>query len=443
MIDIIESNIFTIIVILSLCYLIYREIYIFSSGFSLYKNSTQNNNEFSIVHIICSIDFFRSLIFGCDTVLGVLITKQILQNLSLPCNGFMLSIPLVTFGIGSIITLPVFQILTYKISIKKIYGVCFIGLFVSLVMLIISVRFNDFIVYCIAKFIFGFSIILFLATNHTVPMCHRDEKVRFKAFRGFSMTDISGAVIAIIISCEVAEYWGYEYIYLIALVFVIIVSILVFVFLNAKTCFPARENAISSDIKTFIKVIFSLPMIACLFVSFVSYTTGIYKTFVFSLLGEDFELSQISISYVASLSLIVVYILSRLYDKVTKNFEHWTLTCICLFATSLVFMMFIFLNNLFWACLTLILSGVLYKSLFVEVRMLSPRHCIKHKVEPSKIQPIFDFIDSISCTIRAPFLGFFMIFGNIGPCIAIGVLSLVCLVVFILFTFKSSIRKIK
>lgn len=93
-----------------------------------------------------------------------------------------------------------------------------------------------------------------------------------------------------------------------------------------------------------------------------------------------------------------------------------------------------------WSCLVLVLSGILYKSLFVELRVIAPRFYRKKNVDPAKVQPIFDFIDSISCTLRNPILGSFMWLGAVGPCLGLGALSSLGLIFFILFTFKSPLK---
>lgn len=202
------EHIIIISVAVSLCYIVYREIRVFVEGYSNFKKSKANNEKYSIVHLICSIDFFRSLIFGCDSVLGILVTKMLLENLGIEYDGLILSIPLTLTGIGSILSQPAFQLLSYKTTIKNIYYISFAGLFISLAMLVFSIEVNGFIIYCIGKFIFGFAIILFLTSNHTVPMCINDEKLSFKTFRGFSMTDISGSILAIVICGELSYYFG-------------------------------------------------------------------------------------------------------------------------------------------------------------------------------------------------------------------------------------------
>lgn len=93
------------------------------------------------------------------------------------------------------------------------------------------------------------------------------------------------------------------------------------VFSKRNVLFPARNNANAKEIKDSIKKILALPIIACLVISFTSYTTSMYKGFAFPLLCNDY-LSSDSISYITSLSLILVYIFSRVYDFTTKNIDH-------------------------------------------------------------------------------------------------------------------------
>lgn len=254
------------------------------------------------------------------------------------------------------------------------------------------------------------------------------------------MTDISGSILSIVICGELSYYFDWKSIYIFALLVSVIAFVIIMLFLKNNIRFPERTNSKISEIKNLSKIFIALPMLACLFVSFVSYTTGMYKSFVFPLICQDFGLTEESISYLTSISLIAVYIFSRLYDKITKKIEHWYLTCACLLVCSIIFFTFIAVDNLLWSFITLILSGIVYKSLFVETRMLAPRYYIKHKIEPTKVQPIFDFIDGVSCTIRNPLLGAFMFLGSIGPCIGLGALSLFSLIFFIFGTWNSSFR---
>ncbi|MDO5329556.1 MAG: MFS transporter [Coriobacteriia bacterium] len=423
-------------------YLLMMELASFIRSHIKFRTSMREKFAHSEVHMTETMEFLKNLIYSVDSVLCVLISKGMLDSYGLGDNGVLIGLPIILWGFGSFTGTLIYPKLIKKLSIRSIFVLGNVCTVITMLGLAAATIANSFIVFVLLKFVYGIAYSFVHAGDATLPMCIEDKKLRFDILRGSSLSEVSAPILSVLVAGVVATIIGNYAIYVFGAGLGVLMLIASFVYMPAKQKFRNTNKNLRKklDRKVMLKFIFSPSILIIILVCLVSLLVGAYKSFLFPLLTDSMSISKVEISNYFIIASAFVFVLSRSFDRFTKNFDHWYVVVAGLVSLGLIFVFFMFNDTLLWAILVFFMSALIQKSLNAEWRMLWPRKCEREKIDPTTIQPLFSIIDSFGLSIRTAVLGSFLVFGVYGACVALGISLLLTAVIFVVFTRKSSIR---
>ena len=444
--DYLASLISIIIMLIILANVIYLSINSFGTFKSSFKNLKEDKIkkfDFPEIHLTVPFEYLRNFTIALDSVLCVIVTKNMLATFNEQDNGVLLGIPLFATAFGAFLCIIIFPKIKNNLTIKSVYIVGAITTIISYSFIAVSVLNNNFWIFVLLKILAGIASGILYVASSTLPMCVNDKKIRFKAIREMSLSTISSSIIAVWISGFVADLFGAFSIYLLGTIVGVILLIISYFFIQPNNYF--KNNKFSQkqkvDFKSAIRFFASPAIIAVILVCFAETTVGGYKTYLFPLYTSGLNISNTDISNYFIICSAVSFLISRWIDsRHIKIFDHWADTLILLILLGAIYLMFILNTTFIWAIATFLLSSTIAKYLSSEWKILWPRKSEYMGIDPTKFQFAFNAIEYSGITLRPIFLGILLNIGSSNVCAVLGLCILCIALIYFIFTRQTPIR---
>lgn len=270
------------------------------------------------------LQFLLCCLIGFNSVLLVIISKDILINIGLESDTFLIGLPAIFMSFGTFFSQALFDFFKTKLSIKNcallfcLFQVLFFGI------CIYSIQANNFILFCIATFFSSLFIIALGGLLGNLPLLSEDQKLRFSLFNDRSMATISGNIVSVFICGLLAQFLGNFTIYCFAIFISIILILLICVYFpkNEFSSKNSKKN-INYSAKDLLKVIFK--PIFIMFILLVLLPDSIscgFKNFVFPLIGDTLGFNKVLISNLFSISSFLAFLVNKPITNFCKRFNY-------------------------------------------------------------------------------------------------------------------------
>lgn len=290
------SALITLILGAIVLYLLIKVIKNFKQSLNRFRIAVKEKRKHAEVNFCASIEFFRNLIFSCDAVLCVLISKSMLSEIGQGDNGVLIGLPMSLTAAGCMLSFFVFIGFFYRRSMKLIFTTSSLGLTCALIFCAFTVFWNNFFAYCIAKTLIGIFAGIIYISDMNLPMCLDDEEERAAVIRNIVITDISSPILGVFISGLVSQYFGSSAIYLFGAFGGAVIILISLFLMPAKSYFRETTSRKKTSMKKLLKYFFSPSIIALLLVCFMSICVSGYKSYLFPLYTDSLHMTAFEIS---------------------------------------------------------------------------------------------------------------------------------------------------
>lgn len=433
----------TMVILILMCivlFLVLKEYQSISKSIKKYNKWKIKKIPHPEIHFMEINEFCKNFAVSVDSVLCVLISKNMLVQFGLDNNGVLIGLPVAAFGLGGLIGSLIFPILAKKLYMKQVYYISAFSMIFTMLIIAWMVLIGNYQLYIVSKLLFGISFGILYTADSTVPMCIDDEKVRFESIRSLALTDVSAPIIAVLACGILSEVFGSHSIYILGSVMGLCVLLVTIFFIPRKSKFSNVNKRKKVNLKIVVKFFRSPAIISCVLICLISFIVGAYKSYLFPLFANNLNISNVEISNCFTICSALVFIFSSSLDTFTKRFDHWNNVLWYTIVIALVFCLFNWNNTLIWAFTAFFISCLIGKGLAAEWRVLWPRKCKLENIDSADIQPIFSIFDNICITLRPIILGGFLFFGSAGACVALGITCFIGAAIFFVCTKNSPLR---
>lgn len=415
-------------------------------GFNDRRKNLETNKKCNEIYLTHSLLFFQSLVKSFDTIILVLITKDMVTVLNYPdeLKNYLITLPMLFVGIGSIVGPILYVFIAKRIDVRKSLILSSIVTVFAYAVITYAVYFNKFITFCLSMLVLSISNILVYTGISIIPYRSDIEEERYVATHEKNMGKVSASIFGALIGGVVVQYFGNTALYIVNTIACIPIVILLFLVLPKNTFYIKKEEKreITAVTKKYFKYIFSIPMQAfIIFVLAPVMIAGGYRTFIFPLFTQDMNMPKMYITNFYVFARVIMMILSEPIVKVTKKIDYWNLMIYCVIAIGLSFITFGINTTVVWAIIMLIINSILDKIALTTKAMLWPRHAEAYGLDIAETQTIMTFLEKVVFSFKEIIFASLLAFGRIKACVIFGVISLVFAFLFALITKNSDMAK--
>lgn len=393
-----------------------------------------------------TIKLFIGFLLKFDSVLMILIAKDLLINTVDANNAVILGIPAACMSFGTLAGQFLIDMLMPKIHIRKIIG--FTGVFYAamLIMTAFAVYSGNFVLYCMGVFLVNIAFGVLAGPSWVIPFMSRNEQERFEMNNTKGLADVSASVISVVLAGYAAELFGNFSIYLFALIPLAIVFICYMRSMPKKTIYGKKRDTVKNREKIkftkYLRFIFSPTVILLLLLIIFPavYASG-YKSLIFPLFSQKQGLSKPFISNLVVIANFAAFMLNGPVEKILKNNDYWKNTVIIAIFSGIVYMSFMLNSSVAWAVIVIALLAVTDKLIAPNFNMLWPRQAEKIGVPPQRLYSMFIYTDNIASALRPAFIGLFLTIQAPYCNFWLGVCFAGCALLFAICTYNSAMNK--
>ena len=381
-----------------------------------------------------------------DAVLLVLMAQQFFGS-DVNDNALLVSLPILMFGLGSIVGPIAYGFLSHRVTIRKLMFVCTLLTFVSCIVMVCSFGQGDFKLYCVAKFLQTSFASTILAMGTTLPMRAKTEEDRFDGYGRLGWAPVASSVLTVIIAGAISQYIGYSFVYVFVALISLLLVPLIAVFLPKHTYFDSRKQQDRSvkhallSLK-YVRRYLASPAILALFafMALPAVLTSGYESYLFPLYSDNIGISAVLISDLYALARVLAYACGETFTRVTWRFGHWKCAILSLCITGYIFLLFVFNTSIYWAVAVLALTSLTNNATTTAAPMLWGRMAQKLHFPLEMAVSISLVMDGLGNALLPFFLAVYQLMGPSFACPALGLYILISAVFFALITRKSAMN---
>lgn len=404
------------------------------------KALEKDNAPNSELAVLRPLLFLFNLTSSFDGVILVLVAKDMLDgaNVSDGMRLTLMAVPALVAGIGAILGLPLCNLLSGRLPVKKLTVASCIVCLAAFIGMSLSVHWNIFVLFCILKFFGSILNSVLYGTFAAIPLREKDEQARYRAINEAEMGRISSTILGPLLGGVVAQAFSNEAIYLLNAASFLPVIGLLLVAMPDNTFYTVRKKTVTAG-KGLVKYVLSLPTLAYLLLLVIpAMTIGGYKSYLFPIYLSAMDLPQIYITFFYVLALTVAMLLIPAITNALKDADHWKKTVVTLVLIGTAFLGFLVNRTFYWAILILVVNTVLEKILKVSMTMLWPRQARKFSLDLVSTSSVMSVFDQGAYALKETVLSMFLLLGNNFACVAVGIFCILCAGVFSALTGRSA-----
>lgn len=432
------QRILALLVLVLVVYLTYSEVRACGECFIEYGRLRHHHDSIAI--LTRPFSFCVTILSSTDAVMTTLIARALLQGTAHESSGFLLALPAVMMGVGLALGQVIYGFLGSRILIHRLMRrgaliMVFAALFTAG-----AVWSGLFWLYCAAKLIMAIPFGLLYTLSYSLPRRADSDEVRVLAAGGIKRTDTSAAALGTVMGGYVAQSLGNAWVY-------VLVAVLgVAVFLMAEHVLPRSGHPLEHDNgerlsrrQAVVRLVTSkttLPII--FFIMLPAILSAGYNSFLFPLYSANLGLSTSSINNLFVLGQLVVYVCITSIEYVEGRWDKWRVAGLAVCLLGVVFVLFSFNTTLVWAVVTIALVGVLCKCAD-GWKALWPRSAASMGLHTGIATGAMFATRSVLLIVQPLLLGALLTMSNSVAVIIVGIICLVCSVLFYYTTRHSAL----
>ncbi len=433
----------TLTILFVTAFLLFTEGKKLLEGLQKKKQMQAEGKKNTEIALIRPLFFFFNLTSSFDGVILVLVAKDMLDaaGLSEAARLTLMAVPALVAGIGSIVGLPLGNLLAGKVPVRKLTVLSCVLCVVSFLGMSLSVRLNVFFLFCLLKFCSSILNSVLYGIFAAIPLREQDEKARFELLSDAEMGRIASMILGPLLGGVVAQVFSNEAIYLLNAAAFLPVIALLLVCMPKKEKYIIRQKSLFAG-KGFVKYVLSVPTLCYLLLLVIpAMTVGGYKNYLFPIYLSALDLPQIYITFFYVLALTVAMLLINPITQAIRGTDHWKRTVLTLVLIGVCFLGFLLNKTFYWAIIVLVINTVLEKLLKTSMTMLWPRQAQQHGLDLVSTSSLMSVFDQGAYAMKETVLSMFLLLGNNFACVAVGGFCLLCATLFSVLTRRSAMAK--
>lgn len=357
------QRILELLVLMLVVYLTYSELRTCGRCLFTYRRRRQEDGERAAAVLTRPFTFFITMLTSIDSVMTVLIARELLTKAGMGESNPLLAVPAVMLGVGMIAGQGLYSFFGSRVGVRKLMFAGSLVMFICACVTFFAVASGIFWAYCAAKLLMAVPFGMLYALGYSLPRIAVDDGIRGQAAGGVKRTDTSAAALGTVLGGYAAQTFGNVWVY--ALVAVACLPVI----LMALNLLPrgmqpleklAQPDSKEGRISSFVKTPIALGL--ALFIVLPATLAAGYSSFLFPLFSSNLGLTKAQINNVAVLGQLVVFVLINSIDYMEARYGKWKVTTIAIALLGLVFLLFAVNTTLVWSIAVIALVGVLGKS---------------------------------------------------------------------------------
>lgn len=357
------QRILGLLVLLLVVYLTYSELRTCGRCLFSFRQRLERDGDRAVALLTRPFTFCITLLTSIDSVMTVLIARDLLSKSGMGESSPFLAVPAVMLGIGLIAGQGLYSVVGPRVGARKLVFMGALGILACALFTIFSVASGNFWVYCVAKLLMSVPLGLLYVLGYSLPRIAPDDEMRAQAAGGVKRTDNSAAALGTVLGGYAAQALGNMWVY--ALVAVASLP----VFLIAINLLPramqpveklAQPDSKNGLIRDFVKTPMALGL--ALFIVLPATLAAGYSSFLFPLFSSDLGMSKAEVNNVVVLGQLVVYVLIGVIERTEGRYGKWKVSMVAIALLGVVFLLFAVKTTLVWSFAVIALVGVLGKT---------------------------------------------------------------------------------
>lgn len=409
------------------------------------KMKILQGNPFPEITLMRAFGFFFNLSTSLDSVLLVLVAKDMLDERQLPAEAvvFLAALPALARGTGKIIGSTLYNI------IGKYWNIRTLGIGSAVLMLCccggicFTIMYNNFLMFCLLKMLMylgaGLLLSLFLAISYHTET--KEEGFHAKNKREEGM--ISGWILGSILGGFAVKNFSNVMLYALNTLAVVPLVLLLLALPKKTDYFKRDENGqFFTGLRSFLRFICRPSMLGYLLcLSMPIYLFEGYFSYIFPLYSSALNMSKQYVTNFNVLANVLLLLVINPITKATEKTDFWRLAILLMAAVSLGFIGFAVSPTIIWAIVMLFVTSLLYRTVLPVAEMLWPRLIKQGDPSTEALSGYLSIIDQLFRACKEMFLSVFLLFGENRACVALGIFYGICVLMFVLCTAKSPMAK--
>ncbi len=357
------QRILGLLVLLLVVYLAYSELRTCGRCLFSFRQRLKKDGDRTVALLTRPFTFCITLLTSIDSVMTVLIARDLLSKSGMGESSPFLAVPAVMLGIGLIAGQGLYAITGPRVGARKLVFTGALAILACALFTIFSVASGNFWIYCVAKFLMSVPLGLLYVLGYSLPRIAPDDETRAQAAGGVKRTDNSAAALGTVLGGYAAQTLGNMWVY--ALVAVASLP----VFLIAINLLPramqpveklAQPDSKNGLIRDFVKTPMALGL--ALFIVLPATLAAGYSSFLFPLFSSDLGMSKAEVNNVVVLGQLVVYVLIGVIERTEGRYGKWKVSMVAIALLGVVFLLFAVKTTLVWSFAVIALVGVFGKT---------------------------------------------------------------------------------
>lgn len=351
----------SLLVMMVVLYLAYSELRGCGRSLLEYRTYDGHHNRDALALLTRPFTFGVTLLSSIDSVMTVLIAKQLVATLGSVHAGVLVAIPSVMLGIGLALGHLLYGHVGSRVTPRKLVGRGGIAVVLCSSLAVCSLMQSSFWLYCAAKLLLSIPLGTLYSFGYSLPRRAHSEELRGFAQEGVTRTDTSAAAIGTVLGGYAAQMLGALWVY------VVLAALSVFLIVFCEAVFPHGMKPLErphvrslAQTLRFLGSPSILPIIV--FVMLPVVLAGGYDSFMFPLFSSNLGISTSAIHNISAFGKLIVFVSISQIGRAGERFDKWGVVVGALSLMGLTFLLFSFNTTLAWAVIVIALVGVLSKT---------------------------------------------------------------------------------
>jgi predicted MFS family arabinose efflux permease len=317
--------------------------------------------------------FIVTLLASVDSVMTVLIARDLLARMGVGDASPLLALPSVMLGLGIIVGQALYGVLGARIGMRRLVGMWAVAMMLAAILTALSVAYGGFWAYCGAKFLLAIPIGLLYVLGYSMQRTATNAQDRAMASLAVKNTDTSAAAIGTVLGGYAAQMLGDEWVYVIV-AFACVLLLLMAIYLMPravpleKLCAAADAgegaaddagDAAGKSPSSVMRFCMSKRALALgLLVILPGTLAAGYASFLFPLFSVEAGLDKADINNIYVLGQIIVFLMIGALGKAEGHFGFQRVSTMGIASIAVVFLLFSFNTKLAWAIVVVALVGM-------------------------------------------------------------------------------------
>lgn len=398
------------------------------------------------ISVIRSLRFFTELVTQMDTVILVLITKEMLTESGFSADKItmLIALPAFAVGIGFTTGRILYNLLVSRFEIKKL---CISSAFIMLIAfsgLAFALLKKNFVLFILLKFVVSAADNITFAAVYAMPYRTESESERFAASRESSMGSVSSSILGAMLGGLISDKFGNIALYVANAAAVIPLILMLFAAMPEHCFYVSRDPGEKTvhGLKNFVSFLMKPAILSfVIFLLAPSIIATGYKSYIFPLYSSALDLPKLYVTNFYVFARVLMMLVNKPVSESTKNIERWKLSIAGLTVMGITYACFALNSTIVWAVIMLFMMPMLDKIITNAKTVIWPRQAQAEHLNVVQLSGYMGIFENVLFSMKEAVLSCFLLLGNIGACIALGVFCLACAVLFALTTRKSALSR--